>query len=87
MEDADDDENNGDASDESRTSSDELRTPSSVTAANSARSSPSSAPAVAVPALGQSAQDHMLDDLAREFGVEAQLVEALVQRLALQNQR
>ncbi|KAE9383894.1 hypothetical protein BT96DRAFT_1008672 [Gymnopus androsaceus JB14] len=66
-------------------SSSELRTPSSATAANSTSSSPapSSAPA---PAPAASAQDHMLDDLAREFGVEAQLVEALMQRLSLQNQ-
>ncbi|KAE9384372.1 hypothetical protein BT96DRAFT_1008143 [Gymnopus androsaceus JB14] len=65
-------------------SSSELRTPSSATAANSTPSSPapSSAPAPAPAAV----QDHMLDDLAREFGVEAQLVEALMQRLSLQNQ-
>ncbi|KAE9385452.1 hypothetical protein BT96DRAFT_595289 [Gymnopus androsaceus JB14] len=66
-------------------SSSELHTPSSATAANSTSSSPapSSAPA---PAPAASAQDHMLDDLAREFGVVAQLVEALMQRLSLQNQ-
>ncbi|KAJ3878394.1 hypothetical protein F5051DRAFT_230511 [Lentinula edodes] len=69
----------GDASlsEESHPSSDEVRTPSSTTAANS---SSSSSPEVdSIP----SAQDHMRDDIAREFGVEAQLVEALIQRLSM----
>ncbi|KAE9384996.1 hypothetical protein BT96DRAFT_1007483 [Gymnopus androsaceus JB14] len=66
-------------------SNSELRTPSIAPAANNTSSSPSPSSAPA-PAPAASAQDHMLDDLAREFGVEAQLVEALMQRLSLQNQ-
>lgn len=68
----------GDASlsEESHPSSDEVRTPSSTTAA-SLSSSPPEVDSIA------SAQDHMRDDIAREFGVEAQLVEALIQRLSM----
>ncbi|KAJ3969107.1 hypothetical protein EV361DRAFT_951752 [Lentinula raphanica] len=60
----------------SRPSTDEIHTPSSATAANSALPSPESGDTV-------SAQENVRDDIAREFGVEAQLVEALIQRLSL----
>ncbi|KAJ3986188.1 hypothetical protein F5890DRAFT_1026361 [Lentinula detonsa] len=60
----------------SHPSSDEVHTPSSATAANSTSPSPRSGDTA-------SAQEHVRDDIAREFGVEAQLVEALIQRLSL----
>ncbi|KAJ4468797.1 hypothetical protein J3R30DRAFT_1606228 [Lentinula aciculospora] len=69
-------EGNASLSEESHLSSDEVRTPSSATAANSTSSPPEAGNTA-------SAQDHMRDDIAREFGVETQLVEALIQRLSM----
>ncbi|KAF5390116.1 hypothetical protein D9757_003827 [Collybiopsis confluens] len=81
-EDGENDDDRHASSEETRSSSDGVTTPGSVTAANSPIPITLGNDAAAASSDLPSAQDASLDDLAREFGVEAGLVEALLQRLS-----